>query len=298
MKKTLVVLAAGMGSRYGGLKQLDPLGPSGEAILEYSVFDALRAGFQKIVFIIRRDFADAFKETVGTKFDSLAEIAYCYQELDHLPAGFKVPADREKPWGTGHALLATMDTVREPFLIINADDLYGTESFKLASQMLDSWEQTTDPKCAIIGFRLDQTLSENGTVSRGICEISDSAALLNVTETHEIIRKKDQIVAANKQVLDDDATASMNMWCMTPSLFREFDTAFIQFLTKHLNTRKSEFYIPGVVDKLIKAGKIECAVAQSPAKWFGVTYQEDRNSVVASLKQAVDAGIYPANLHG
>ena len=298
MKKTLVVLAAGMGSRYGGLKQLDPLGPSGEAILEYSVFDALRAGFQKIVFIIRRDFADAFKETVGTKFDSLAEIAYCYQELDHLPAGFTLPEARQKPWGTAHALLSTMDTVHEPFLIINADDLYGAESFKLASQMLDEWGETTAPQCGIIGFRLDQTLSENGTVSRGICEISEKNTLLNVTETHEIIRDGEKIVAAENATLPDDATASMNMWCMTPALFREFDKAFIHFLSKDLNTPKSEFYIPGVVDQLIKANKLECAVLQSPCKWYGVTYQEDRDSVVANLKQAVDDGVYPANLHG
>ena len=295
MKKTLVVLAAGMGSRYGGLKQIDQLGPSGEAMLEYSVFDALRAGFTKIVFIIRKDFEEAFKSEVGDQFTPHAEVAYCYQELNDLPSGFALPEDRTKPWGTGHALLSTRDVVKEPFLIINADDFYGRESYELASAMLDKWGETKESKVAMIGFRLDQTLSDNGTVSRGICDV-EYGKLLKVEETHEIEKKGDEIVCASGSTLAGSSTASMNMWCLTPSIFKDFEKAFFSFLMEKIAVEKSEFYIPFVIDDLIQEKSIECEVVQSPSQWFGVTYQQDKDIVVKSIQEAVTEGVYPDKL--
>ena len=295
MKKTLVVLAAGMGSRYGGLKQIDQLGPAGEAMLEYSVFDALRAGFSKIIFIIRKDFEDAFRKEVGDQFNDFAEVAYCYQELNDLPNGFELPGERTKPWGTGHALLSTRKVVKEPFLIINADDFYGRESYELASKMLDNWGETKESKVGMIGFRLDQTLSENGTVSRGICDV-DQGKLVKVEETHEIKPAGDFITSASERKLTGALTASMNMWCLTPNIFNDFEKAFSQFLAEKIEMPKSEFYIPFVIDDLIQAKKIECEVVQSPSQWFGVTYQEDKDLVVESIQKAVDAGVYPIKL--
>ena len=295
MKKTLVVLAAGMGSRYGGLKQIDQLGPSGEAMLEYSVFDALRAGFSKIVFIIRKDFETAFRKEVGDQFKDFAEVAYCYQELNDLPSGFNLPEERTKPWGTGHALLSTRDVVKEPFLIINADDFYGRESYELASKVLDNWGVTNESKVGMIGFRLDQTLSKNGTVSRGICDV-EQGKLVKVEETHEIKPQGESITSASERSLTGELTASMNMWCLTPNIFNDFEKAFSQFLTEQIEVPKSEFYIPFVIDDLIQANKIECEVVQSPSQWFGVTYQEDKDLVIESIQKAVDAGIYPIKL--
>jgi len=297
MDKTLVILAAGMGSRYGGLKQLDQLGPSGEAILEYSVFDALRAGFRKIVFIIRRDFADQFKEFIGSKFNDLAEIVYCYQELDHLPTGFECPPDREKPWGTGHALLSTVDTIKNPFLIINADDFYSLDSFKIAYDMIDSWDDDATPKCGIVAFNLAQTLSKNGTVSRGVCKSSENGKLIDITETHGLSDKDGKIIDQDGNILPPETPVSMNMWCMSSSILPFYEEAFIKFLSKDLETPKSEFYIPSVIDALIKSETISCDIVESPCKWFGVTYKEDKDEVINALKKAVDEGIYPHNLH-
>ena len=297
MTKTLVILAAGMGSRYGGLKQLDQLGPSDEAILEYSVYDALRAGFNKIIFIIRRDFADEFKELIGPKFNDLAEIVYCYQELDHLPTGFECPEGREKPWGTGHALLSTIDTIKNPFLIINADDFYGLESFKLASTMIDSWEESEEEKCGIVTFELAQTLSQNGTVSRGVCKKSSKNTLSDITETHGLVQKGDKIVDEEGNEFDAKTPVSMNMWCMSASMLAHYEAAFIEFLSSHLNTPKSEFYIPSVIDALIKNKQADCDIIESPCKWFGVTYKEDKQDVIDALQEAVDQHIYPPSLH-
>ena len=233
MKKTLVVLAAGMGSRYGGLKQLDQVGPSDEAILEYSVYDAIRAGFQKIIFIIRRDFAEDFQNLIGDKFNDMVKIAYCYQELDHLPSGFECPEGRTKPWGTGHALLSTIDRIKNPFLIINADDFYGLESFKLASEMLDTWGDTSETECGIITFELEQTLSENGSVSRGVCKVQDGK-LVDITETHGLADVNGEILDEDKNNLAKSTPVSMNMWCMTPSILKHYEQAFISFLSQHL----------------------------------------------------------------
>ncbi|WDE95803.1 hypothetical protein PQO03_08750 [Lentisphaera profundi] len=295
MKKTLVLLAAGMGSRYGGLKQIDQLGPSGEALLEYSIFDALRAGFQKIVFIIRRDFAKEFEEKIGSKFAEFAEVDYCYQELDELPAGFQLPEERTKPWGTGHALLATKEVVHEPFLIINADDFYGPESFVMAAKMLDSWDQGQELKAGMIGFKLDQTLSDNGTVSRGICEVKNDQ-LVQVVETHGIHASDSDVLTEDGSSLASDATASMNMWCLTPSIIREFEQSFISFLKENINVPKSEFYLPFVIDDLVFKNKLACEVAQSPCQWFGITYKEDKQLVINSLQQAVKDEVYPKTL--
>jgi UTP-glucose-1-phosphate uridylyltransferase len=295
MKKTLVLLAAGMGSRYGGLKQIDQLGPSGEALLEYSIFDALRAGFQKIVFIIRRDFADEFEKKIGSKFADFAEVDYCYQELNELPAGFQLPAERTKPWGTGHALLATKEVVQEPFLIINADDFYGPESFVMAAKMLDSWGETQKLKAGMIGFKLDQTLSEYGTVSRGISEVKDNK-LVQVVETHGIHNTPEGIKDESANSLPNDAIASMNMWCLNPSIIREFEQSFISFLKDKIQVPKSEFYLPFVIDELVSNKELECEVVQSPCQWFGVTYKEDKELVVKSLQDAVADKVYPSCL--
>ncbi|MDD7987110.1 hypothetical protein PQO01_19335 [Lentisphaera marina] len=297
MNKTLVILAAGMGSRYGGLKQLDQLGPSGEAILEYSVYDALRAGFNKIIFIIRRDFAKEFKELIGPKFNDLAEIVYCYQELDHLPNGFDCPSDREKPWGTGHALLSTIDTIKNPFLIINADDFYGLESFKLASNMIDSWENTEEEKSGIVTFELVQTLSQNGSVSRGVCQKSSTNSLSDITETHGLTQQGDKILDENSNEFSAKTPVSMNMWCMSASMLAHYESAFIKFLSNNINVPKSEFYIPSVIDELIKNNKISCDIIESPCKWFGVTYKEDKQDVIDALQEAVKQKIYPPSLH-
>ena len=295
MKKTLVLLAAGMGSRYGGLKQIDQLGTSGESLLEYSIFDALRAGFNKIVFIIRRDFAKEFDEQIGSKFADFAEVDYCYQELNDLPNGFELPEGRTKPWGTGHALLATKEVVHEPFLIINADDFYGRESFELASQMLDSWKDLSGLKAGMIGFRLDQTLSDHGSVSRGISQV-ENGQLVEVVETHGIQPSEGGIIADNNQTLANDSIASMNMWCLNPAILKEFENSFIDFLKEKIDVPKSEFYLPFVIDELVKRGELNCEVIQNPCKWFGVTYQEDKELVMGSLKQAVQDGVYPAKL--
>ena len=295
MKKTLVLLAAGMGSRYGGLKQIDQLGTSGEALLEYSIFDALRAGFNKIVFIIRRDFAKEFEDKVGSKFADLAEVDYCYQELDDLPSGFELPKERTKPWGTGHALLATKDVVHEPFLIINADDFYGRESFELASKMLDSWDAEAGLKAGMVGFRLDQTLSDHGSVSRGISQVGNGQ-LVEVVETHGIEANENGIISEGGHTLSADSIASMNMWCLNPSIIKEFENSFISFLKEKIDVPKSEFYLPFVIDDLVKSGELSCDVLQSPCKWFGVTYQDDKELVMNSLASAVKEGIYPSKL--
>ncbi|MDD7986402.1 hypothetical protein PQO01_15740 [Lentisphaera marina] len=295
MKKTLVLLAAGMGSRYGGLKQIDQLGPCGEALLEYSIFDALRAGFQKIVFIIRRDFAQEFEEKIGSKFTAFAEVDYCYQELNELPAGFALPAERTKPWGTGHALLAIKEVVTEPFLIINADDFYGPESFVMAAKMLDSWGETQELKAGMIGFKLDQTLSEHGTVSRGISEVKDSQ-LVKVVETHGIHASDGRILDEDGNDLASSAIASMNMWCLNPAIIREFEQSFIAFLKEKIEVPKSEFYLPFVIDELVSRQALDCEVVQSSCQWFGVTYKEDKELVVNSLKQAIKEEIYPSCL--
>lgn len=299
MKPTLVVLAAGMGSRYGGLKQVDPVGPSGEAILDYSVFDAIRGGFGKVVFIIRKDFEAEFKEKVGKKYEGLVAVDYCYQDLNDLPAPYTFPEGRTKPWGTAHATRAARNVVKEPFAVINADDFYGRD----AMAKLGAYLSSVDPASlhfAMVGYRLDLTLSENGSVARGICDIAADGSLRGVTEMTKLVRVGD--VAENREdeanpvKVPLDARVSMNCWGFTPQLFAELETRFVKFLAARGQEMKSEWYIPFVVDELIKEGKADCRVLPTDSSWFGVTYRDDKPHVVAAIRKLVEAGEYPANL--
>ena len=309
MKPTLVVLAAGMGSRYGGLKQVDPVGPSGEAILDYSVFDAIRGGFGKVVFIIRHDFEQEFKEKVGKKYEGLIPVDYCYQDLNDLPPPYTFPEGRTKPWGTAHAVRSARHVVKEPFAVINADDFYGRDSFaQLAKALSDEAEASRMASGGdgrklhffMVGFRLDRTLSENGSVARGICDVSADGTLKGVVEMTKLVKAGE--TAENRENPDApvkiplDARVSMNCWGFTPQLFDELEDRFAQFLAARGTEMKSEWYIPFVVDELIKEGKADCRVLPTDSRWFGVTYREDKPFVVAEIAKLVEAGEYPANL--
>ena len=300
MKPTLVVLAAGMGSRYGGLKQVDPVGPSGEAILDYSVFDAVRAGFGKVVFIIRHDFEAEFKEKVGKKYEGLIPVDYCYQDINDLPAPYKVPEGRTKPWGTGHATRAARSVVKEPFAVINADDFYGRDAFEQLARFLSNATDGAVLGFAMVGYKLELTLSENGSVARGICDVAADGTLKGVTEMTKLVKAGD--VAENRENPDApvkvplDARVSMNLWGFTPGLFTELEARFPQWLAENGAKEKSEWYIPFVVDELIKEGKATCKVLPTESSWFGVTYREDKPYVMAEIKKLVDAGEYPATL--
>ena len=303
MKPTLVVLAAGMGSRYGGLKQVDPVGPSGEAILDYSVFDAVRAGFGKVVFVIRHDFDAEFREKIGRKFEKMIQVDYCYQDINDLPAPYAVPAGRAKPWGTAHATRAARTAVKEPFALINADDFYGRDAFEKLSKFLSGLGSTlTDPKLhfAMVGFRLDLTLSENGSVARGICDIAPDGTLKSVTEMTKLVKAGDTAEnredEANPVKVPLDARVSMNCWGFSAGIFAELESRFPAWLAANGTKEKSEWYIPFVVDELIKEGKADCHVLPTDSSWFGVTYREDKPAVEASIRRLVAAGEYPPNL--
>ncbi len=299
MKPTLFVLAAGMGSRYGGLKQLDGLGPNGETIMDYSIYDAIQAGFGKVVFVIRRVFEQDFREKIVSKYANRIPVELVFQDLDALPEGFNVPEGREKPWGTNHAVLMGKDVIREPFAVINADDYYGSVSFKVLADYLSSIAGT-EGKYAMVGYRVANTLSESGTVSRGVCQTDENGFLTNVTERTKILREEDGVVryieGETKTPLDDNTPVSMNMWAFTPDYFRHSEEFFIDFLRAHGNELKSEFYIPSMVDFLIRSGKATCRVLDTPDKWFGVTYSTDRPQVVAKFAQLVKDGVYPSPL--
>ena len=298
MKPTLVVLAAGMGSRYGGLKQVDPVGPSGEAILDYSVFDAVRGGFGKVVFVIRHDFEAEFKEKVGAKYEGLVPVDYCYQDINDLPAPYKVPEGRTKPWGTAHATRAARTVVKEPFAVINADDFYGRDAMAKLGAFLS--RQEGGLHFAMVGYRLDLTLSENGSVARGICDVAPDGTLRGVTEMTKLVKAGD--VAENREdeakpvKVPLDARVSMNCWGFSAGLFEELERRFPEWLAKRGAEMKSEWYIPFVVDELIKEGKADCKVLPTDSSWFGVTYREDKPYVMAEIRKLVDAGEYPANL--
>lgn len=299
MKPTLFILAAGMGSRYGGLKQLDGLGPSGETIMDYSVFDALRAGFGKIVFVIRHDFEQEFRDKIISRYEGHVPVEVVFQDIDNLPAGFKAAAERVKPWGTGHAVLMGKDVIREPFGVINADDYYGADSFRVLADFLRSVEGEKGCWC-MVGFNIENTLSENGGVSRGLCEVNDEGYLTGVTECHGIERKEGRLVQVNAEgqtvPFPENASVSMNMWGFTPDYFDYSEKAFVDFLSEHGGELKSEFYIPSVVNDLINAGEVTLKVEPTTSKWFGVTYAADRDATVAQFRQLVDAGLYPTPL--
>ncbi|QSH41229.1 sugar phosphate nucleotidyltransferase [Lentisphaerota bacterium ZTH] len=300
MKPTLVVLAAGMGSRYGGLKQLDQVGPSGETIIDYSIYDAIRAGFGKVVFIIRRDIEEPFKKAVGSRYSERIKVEYAFQQLDALPEGFKVPEGREKPWGTGHAVLMCRDIIREPFAVINGDDFYGRHGFKLLADCLASAVDGSKAAFSMCGFILRNTLSDNGTVSRGMCELDSAGNLSQVAEHLKVERNGKAAIShmpdGSSIAFTGDEIVSLNMWGFTPSLFKYMDKMFVEFLDKHGNEMKSEFFIPFVVDTLIKNGSAEVKVMTSEDSWFGITYREDKPKVVASIKELVTKGFYPEKL--
>lgn len=300
MKPTLVVLAAGMGSRYGGLKQVDPVGPSGEAILDYSVFDAHRAGFGKVVFIIRKDFEAEFKERVGSKYEGILPVEYCYQDINDLPAPFTVPAERAKPWGTAHAIRAARDVVKEPFAAINADDFYGRDAFaKLAAFLQQPAAADGKFHFAMVGYRLDLTLSDNGSVARGICKV-DGGKLESVTEMTKLVRvpggAENREDESNPVKLTGEERVSMNLWGFTPELFAALEARFPAWLEKNGTELKSEWYIPFVVDELIHEGKADVEVLPTDSNWFGVTYREDKPFVTAEIGKLVAAGEYPQSL--
>lgn len=298
MKPTLLILAAGMGSRYGGLKQVEPVGPNGETILEYSVYDAIRAGFGKVVFVIRESFAEDFKSRFESKLAGKIEIEYVYQELNKLPKGFTVPEDREKPWGTGHAILMARDAIREPFAAINADDFYGAEAYQVVAKFLT--QSVTKDKYAMIGYRLDKTLSEFGGVSRGICQTDENNFLTRINETHKIMQEGEGIVCEpdekGNSTLQKDDTVSMNFWGFHPSVFTNIENQFIDFLKANIEVPKSEFYIPMVVFEMIKSGQAKVEVLKADSPWFGVTFQEDKPFVVKQIQNLTDQGVYPGKL--
>jgi len=297
MRPTLVILAAGMGSRYGGLKQLDEVGPNGEAIIDYSLFDAIRAGFGKVVFIIRRDFEDAFKARFDQKLKGRIEVEYVFQELTDLPAGFTVPDGREKPWGTGHAIRSARNVVDAPFAAINADDFYGVEAYQTVVGFLTG--DVAKDQYAMVGYRMDKTLSENGSVSRGLCVTNSEQNLVDIDELTKITSEPDGIFyyKDEKRIpLEGDETVSMNFWGFHQSLFAYLEQGFVEFLSEKGTELKSEFFIPMFVDDLIKAEKTKVRVLTSNASWFGVTYQEDKPVVKERINQLIDGGKYPAKL--
>ncbi|QHI69116.1 nucleotidyltransferase family protein [Tichowtungia aerotolerans] len=294
MKPTLVIMAAGIGSRYGGLKQIDPVGPSGEIVLDYSVYDAIRAGFGKVVFIIRPDIETDFKEAIGNKFEGKIAVEYVFQTLEQIPEGFPVPGSRTKPWGTGQAVLMAKEVVNEPFAVINADDFYGRESFDVIGEKLKNTAAgSTD--FSMVGFYIKNTLSPFGGVARGYCDVQDGK-LSTVTERFDIERKEDGVIRYDGGEMADDDMVSMNTWGFTPKLFEFLERGVVQFLERAGGELKSEYLLPEVIDAMIKNGDATVEVLPSNEKWMGVTYSEDKPQVQAGIRALVDAGVYPENL--
>jgi dTDP-glucose pyrophosphorylase len=289
VKPTLLVLAAGMGSRYGGLKQIDPVGPAGETIIDYSIYDAVRAGFGRLVFVIRRDIEQPFREIVGRKFEDQLPVEYVFQELDKLPAPFRPPEGRTKPWGTSHAILMAEETIREPFAVINADDFYGATSFRILGDRLRAARGTD---YAMVGFVLRNTLSEHGSVARGVCACDEAGWLKSVTEMTDIATGD---VGAGRR-LSGEEIVSMNMWGFTPALFGQLRGLLVEFLREQAGNAKAEFYIPTAINALIQSGRARLQVLRTTDHWFGVTYKEDRARVVAGVRDLVTRGGYPPRL--
>lgn len=299
MKPTLFVLAAGMGSRYGGLKQLDGLGPNGETIMDYSIFDAIRGGFGKVVFVIRKDFEADFRSKILSKYQNHIPVALVFQALDNLPAGFTCPATRVKPWGTNHAVLMGKDVINEPFAVINADDFYGRDSFAVIGKALSEMGGKKNDYC-MVGYRVGNTLSDSGTVARGVCEKDAEGYLTTVVERTSIERVNGKVSFTdenNKLVsIPDETPVSMNMWGFTPDYFSYSEESFKDFIKENIDKPKAEYLIPSVVNKLIKEKTARVKVLDTTSKWFGVTYAADRQGVVDKIKALVDAGEYPNNL--
>lgn len=293
---TLLVMAAGMGSRYGGLKQIDPVGPNGETIIDYSIYDALRAGFGKLVFVIRKDIERPFKETVGARFEKRIAVEYVFQELDKLPQGFSVPAERTKPWGTTQAVLMAADAIREPFAVINADDFYGAESYRVLAGHLMSGTRDY----AMVGFILRNTLSEFGSVARGVCRVDQDGYLKGVEELTNIVPEgrgaKNTAPDGTMTELSGDEAVSMNMWGFTPEIFAQLREVFHRFLERSGKELKAESYVPTAVNELVAGGQARVKVLRTRDSWFGVTYREDRPRVVESIRRLIETGAYPGAL--
>ena len=302
MKPTLVLLAAGMGSRYGGLKQLDGLGPNGETIMDYSIYDAIKAGFGKIVFIIRKDFEQDFRDKVLSKYEGHIPAELCFQALDDLPGGFTVPEGRQKPWGTNHAVLMAKDVVKEPFCVINCDDFYNRDAFMVIGKYLSELPEGAKNKYAMVGFRVGNTLRDNGTVARGICSKDAAENLTTVVERTEIMRVDGKVSYKDENgawvAVEDNTPVSMNMWGFTPDYFEYSEEYFKEFLSdpKNMENLKAEFFIPLMVNKLINDKTATVQVLDTTSKWFGVTYAADRPSVVAKIQQLINDGVYPEKL--
>lgn len=299
MKPTLFILAAGMGSRYGGLKQLDGLGPSGETIMDYSIYDALKAGFGKLVFVIRESFEQDFKEIVVNKFKDLVDVEIVFQDISDIPADYTYHPDREKPWGTNHAVLMGRDVIKEPFAVINADDFYGQESFQVMADFLRSVAGKQNEYC-MIGYHVGNTLSESGSVSRGVCVVDQNGYLENIVERTHIEEKSGTIFYLDEKgeevSISSHTPVSMNMWGFTPDYFDYSWEIFKSFLKEKGQELKSEYYIPLAVNELIVQGKASCKVLDTTSKWFGVTYSEDRPQVVLKINELVRKGVYPSPL--
>ncbi len=299
-KPTLVVMAAGMGSRYGGMKQIEAMDEQGHIIMDFSIYDALLAGFGKVVFIIKRENEALFKEVIGDRVAAKVPVSYVFQELTNLPEGYSVPEGRQKPWGTGHAILSCLDVVNEPFVAINADDFYGRQAFALAADFLKTAQPSGEKAhYMMVGYRLENTLTENGHVARGVCETDDKGYLLSVHERSKIMRRGEGAAYTEDEVnwvdIPLDETVSMNMWGFTPDFLQELKKRFPAFLEENLekNPLKCEYFLPFVVDAMIQAGEADVKVLTTPDKWFGVTYKEDKPMVVQSIRAMEEAGVYP-----
>ncbi len=302
MKPTLFVLAAGMGSRYGGLKQLDGLGPNGETIMDYSIFDAIRGGFGKVVFVIRKDFEDAFREKVLSKYEGHIPTELVFQSINDLPDGFTCPEGRQKPWGTNHAVLMGKDVIKEPFAVINADDFYGRDTFAVIGKYLSNLPQDAKNDYCMVGFRVGNTLSESGTVARGICSTDENGNLTTVVERTEIMRVDGPVCYKDEEgkwvAVPDNTPVSMNVWGFTPDYFAHSEAYFKEFLSdpKNMTNLKAEFFIPLMVNKLINDKTATVKVLDTTSHWFGVTYAADRQGVVDKIQALIDKGEYPAKL--
>lgn len=296
---TLVIMAAGMGSRYGGLKQIDPIGPGGEIILDYSVYDAVKAGFNKVIFVIKEEIEKDFKEIIGNKFDGVVDIDFAYQDINNLPEGFTVPEGRVKPWGTGHAVLSCKGMIDGPFAVINADDYYGRETFELIYNELTKEKAEGDKyEFCMVGFRVENTLTENGTVARGVCQTSEDGYLTDIVERTKIAIRDGKIMFTEDgeswTEIPEGTTVSMNCWGFTPVMMEELENRFAACLERNKdNMLKCEYFLPFVVDELLKEDKAEVQVLSTKEKWYGVTYKEDKAVVVNAIREKVKEGEYP-----
>ena len=302
MKPTLLLLAAGMGSRYGGLKQLDGLGPNGETIMDYSIYDAIKAGFGKIVFVIRKDFEKDFREKILSKYEGYIPTELVFQGLDALPEGFSVPEGRQKPWGTNHAVMMAAKVIKEPFCVINCDDFYNRDAFMAIGKFLSELSEGSTNKYAMVGFRVGNTLSENGIVARGICSKDSKENLTTVVERTEIMRVNNEVCYKDENdkwvAVPDNTPVSMNMWGITPDYFKYSETYFKEFLSdpQNMQNLKAEFFIPMMVNKLINEKTVSVKVLDTTSKWFGVTYAADRQGTVDRIQQLINEGVYPTKL--